>query len=106
MDPRHYLCRPADFVIMDGLQGIQNGPTPSFALTGTDNIEKAQMNMGLILAGRDAVASGYHRGPPHGLGPRIRQLPPLSQSGWLGNLDVACIEVVGKDVPEVRKTVL
>ncbi|MEK6623414.1 MAG: DUF362 domain-containing protein, partial [Bdellovibrionota bacterium] len=43
-----YLCRPADFAIMDGLQGLQNGPLPSS--------EKDQMNMRLILASREAIA--------------------------------------------------
>ncbi len=43
-----YLCRKADFAIMDGLQGIQNGPLPS--------TEKDRMNMRLILASREPIA--------------------------------------------------
>lgn len=51
-----YPCRPVDFVIMDGLQGIQNGPTPCYEVSGTSDIKQDQMNIRLILAGRDAVA--------------------------------------------------
>ncbi|MBI2521121.1 MAG: DUF362 domain-containing protein [Bdellovibrio sp.] len=43
-----YLCRPADFAIMDGLQGLQNGPLPSS--------ENDKMNMRLIFASREPIA--------------------------------------------------
>lgn len=51
-----YRARPADFVIMDGLQGIEHGPTPSYDLQGCTDIKDSQMNMRLVLAGSDAVA--------------------------------------------------
>nr|NQU91371.1 DUF362 domain-containing protein [Bacteroidota bacterium] len=43
----YFMCRPVDFVIMDGLQSIQNGPT-----SNTDD----QMNMRMILACKDPIA--------------------------------------------------
>jgi len=43
----YFMCRPVDFVIMDGLQSIQNGPT-----SNTDD----QMNMRMILASKDPIA--------------------------------------------------
>ncbi len=48
----YFLCRPVDYVIMDGLQGSDNGPVGQ---TGAD-LEAVQKNMRLILAGPDAVA--------------------------------------------------
>jgi uncharacterized protein (DUF362 family) len=49
----YFMCRPVDFVVMDGLQSIQNGP----ASTGTTQLlSEDQMNMRLILAGSDPIA--------------------------------------------------
>jgi uncharacterized protein (DUF362 family) len=48
----YYLCKPPDFVVTDGLQGSQNGPDiPSSCQQKT--IEDNQMNMRLILAGKE-----------------------------------------------------
>jgi uncharacterized protein (DUF362 family) len=51
-----YMCRPVDFVIMDGLQGIENGPLCHEFLNGTPDITADQMNMRLILASRDPIS--------------------------------------------------
>jgi uncharacterized protein (DUF362 family) len=51
-----YMCRPVDFVIMDGLQGIQNGPLCHEFINGTQNITEDQKNARLMLAGRDPIA--------------------------------------------------
>jgi uncharacterized protein (DUF362 family) len=51
-----YMCRPVDFVIMDGLQGIENGPLVHEWLNGTQHISEDQMNARLILASRDPIA--------------------------------------------------
>jgi len=45
-----YSVRPADFAIMDGLQGLQHGPCTANAPASD------RMNMRLILAARNAVA--------------------------------------------------
>lgn len=51
-----FTARPADFTITDGLQGLENGPTPSFEIDGSTDIKDSQKNMRLVLAGKDAVA--------------------------------------------------
>jgi hypothetical protein len=52
----YYMCRPVDFVIMDGLQGIENGPLCHEFLNGSQHISEDQMNARLICAGRDPIA--------------------------------------------------
>jgi len=52
----YYTIRPADFVVMDALQGLDHGPTPSFDVSGIRRIEDAQKNMRAILASADGLA--------------------------------------------------
>jgi uncharacterized protein (DUF362 family) len=94
--------RPINFVIMDGLQGIQNGPTPGL-YGGTTDIAQDQMNMRLILASKDAVAIDTIESLVMGWDPQsVNHLVYLNNDS-LGNLDTSCITVVGKKVDEVRK---
>ncbi len=94
----YYKCRPANLVIMDGLQGYQNGPIPMGG-----NPAKDQMNMRLILAGKDAVAVDTIGALTVGWDPQtINYLRYLNADG-LGNIDPSCINVTGKKVDEVRK---
>jgi uncharacterized protein (DUF362 family) len=51
-----FMCRPVDYVVMDGLQGIENGPLCHDFLNGTQYVEQDQMNARLILAGKDPLA--------------------------------------------------
>jgi uncharacterized protein (DUF362 family) len=51
-----FLCRPIDYVIMDGLQGLEMGPLCYCPGRTSPNIEADQMNMRLMLASSDAVA--------------------------------------------------
>jgi uncharacterized protein (DUF362 family) len=98
-----YLCRPVDFVIMDGLQGIQNGPTPCYEVSGTSDIKQDQMNMRLILAGKDAVAVDAIEALLMNWDPlSVSYLRYLNKSK-AGNLDTAWIRVIGKPVHELRK---
>jgi len=61
------------------------------------------MNMRLILAGRDAVAVDTIEALIMGWDPMsVKHLRYLNHDG-LGNLDPACINVVGRRVDEVRK---
>ncbi len=99
-----FISRPVDFVIMDGLQGIQNGPTPSFNISGTDDLADDQKNMRLILAGRDAVAVDTIESLIMNWDPKsVKHLEFLNKSK-AGNSDTSKILVVGKQVDEVRKT--
>ncbi|HEY8464450.1 MAG TPA: sugar-binding protein [Bacillota bacterium] len=92
----YYKCRPADFTIIDGLQGLQNGP---ISANSSD-----QMNMRLILAGKDAVAVDTICGLVMNWDPESIDYLKYLNSDSLGNLDTACINVVGKKVDEVRKS--
>lgn len=48
----YYCAKPIDYVIVDGLQGFQSGPVPM----SQERKETDKMNMGVMLAGSDAVA--------------------------------------------------
>ena len=51
-----YACRPVNLVVMDALQGLDNGPTPCFDLTGITDITTCQKNMRTILCSKDGLA--------------------------------------------------
>lgn len=95
----YYLCRPADFVILDGLQGYQNGPAPGFVNSSNED----RMNMRLIMAGKDAVAVDTIAALVMNYDPEsIAYLQYLDKSG-AGIGDVSKIRIVGKTVDDVRK---
>lgn len=95
----YYKCRKSDLVIMDGLQGYQNGPFPFSASGANGN----QMNMRMILAGKDAVALDSIACLSIGWDPQsIGYLRYLNTDG-VGNMDPSCINVIGKKVDQVRK---
>jgi hypothetical protein len=50
----YFLALPADFVVMDGLQGIENGPEPS--VSSAAQLAGYQRNLRLIMASKDALA--------------------------------------------------
>jgi uncharacterized protein (DUF362 family) len=50
----YFSCLPADFVVMDGLQGLENGPLPNANSPAT--LATHQKNLRCILASRDALA--------------------------------------------------
>jgi len=49
----YFMCKPVDFVVVDGLQSVQNGPVSTYT---TQQLSDDQMNMRLILAGKDPIA--------------------------------------------------
>jgi uncharacterized repeat protein (TIGR02543 family) len=51
----YFSCLPADFVVMDGLQGLQNGPLPG-GQGETNALTPNQKNLRSILASKDALA--------------------------------------------------
>jgi uncharacterized protein (DUF362 family) len=94
--------KPINFVIMDALQGCQNGPIPGYKVS-IPNISQDQMNMRLILASKDAVAVDTVESLIIGWDPQsVKHLTYLNNDS-LGNLDTACIDVIGNKVDEVRK---
>ena len=93
----YYSVRPADFAIMDGLQGLQNGPCTANAPASD------KMNMRLILASRNAVALDTIQALVMGCDPKkVPYLTKLETDG-LGTTDTAKITVVGKQVADVLK---
>jgi len=50
----YFSCLPADFVVMDGLQGLENGPLPS--VNSDTQLAQHQKNLRSILASKDPLA--------------------------------------------------
>jgi len=50
----YFSCLPADFVVMDGLQGLESGPLPGASNNST--LAGFQKNLRCILASKDALA--------------------------------------------------
>ncbi|MGE5558237.1 MAG: sugar-binding protein [Bacillota bacterium] len=99
----YYLYRPVNFVVMDGLQGIQNGPTPCYEMTGHTELFQDQMDMRLIIAGKDAVAVDTVEALTIGWDPEFVNYLQYLNSDGVGIANPARINVVGKKVDEVRK---
>lgn len=99
----YYGIRPADFVVMDGLQGLEHGPLPVWDDSGTYDYGSSVKNMRLVLAGKnavavDTVASSVMKCLP-GSAPHLSAL----QADGLGTTDLRQIEVVGKAISEVAQ---
>ena len=103
----YYSIRPADFVVMDGLQGIQHGPAPAFESKPGDagywDYASSTMNMRLILAGKNAVAVDTVEALVMKCDPKkVPHLTMLAADG-LGTADISQITVVGKQIADVAK---
>jgi uncharacterized protein (DUF362 family) len=97
----YFSLRPADFVVMDALQGVQHGPLPAW---GGGSYAKDTMNMRLILASRNAVALDTVETSIMDCNPKkVPHLTNLEALG-LGTTDLAKISVVGKQIGDVKKT--
>jgi uncharacterized protein (DUF362 family) len=93
-----YACRPVDFVIMDGLQGSDNGPVASDYTA----LSQAQRNMRVILAGKDAIAVDAIESLIMGHDPlKISHLVYLHNDGY-GWANPNLIEVLGTQVEDIR----
>lgn len=99
----YYGIRPADFVVMDGLQGLEHGPLPVWDDSGTYDYSSSIKNMRLVLAGKNAVAVDTVAGSIMkclpGNVPYLRAL----QADGLGTTDLSQIDVVGKALSEVAQ---
>lgn len=96
-----YLCKPVDFVIVDGLQGFDHGPTGIEELS----MEQMQHNMRLILAGKKALSVDAVCG-------HIMSLDPLysdymiyldKEKYGLGTINSKYIRVKGLGINSVRE---
>jgi uncharacterized protein (DUF362 family) len=87
----HYLARPVDFVVTDGLQGLQNGPLAM----GLDSMQSAEMNLRVVLAGKDALAVDTVQALITGVDPQnVDYFKALADNG-VGIMDTARINVLG-----------
>jgi uncharacterized protein (DUF362 family) len=96
----YYLVRPVDFVVTDGLQALEHGPLAM----GAKTLESVQMNMRLILAGKDALAVDVIHALVTGVDPDLVDYFTYLATDRVGIMDPARINVVGNvRVDEVRK---
>lgn len=99
----YYSIRPADFVVMDALQGLEHGPMPAWDHSGVYDYASSKKNMRLILAGRNAVAVDTIEALVMKCDPKkVPYLIKLEADG-LGTTDTSKITVVGKQVSDVAK---
>jgi uncharacterized protein (DUF362 family) len=102
----YYSVRPADFVVMDALQGLEHGPLPVWDPPSGDgggsySYDDSRKNMRLILAGRNAVAVDTVQALVMKCDPRKVPYLTLLEADGLGTTDIAKITVVGKQPGEV-----
>lgn len=97
----YYLCRPVDFVVMDGLQGMEYGPGENNGMT----LDQLQKNMRLIIAGKNALSVDAIEGLIMELDPaKTNYLVYLDNDNLhKGTIDSRYIRVEGRFVDEVRK---
>jgi hypothetical protein len=100
----YYTARPADFVVMDALQGLQHGPTPSFDMSGVRNISEAQLNMRTILASADGLAIDVvQTNIMNWCVDSVLYLRHLTEAGIVGNGNSQNITVLGVRVDDIRR---
>ena len=98
----YFEIKPADFVIVDGLQGLEHGPLPVLDQSSYDYASSTK-NMRLILAGRNAVAVDTTLAAIMKCDPKkVPHLTKLEADGR-GTTDAARINVVGAKVSDVAK---
>jgi len=94
------MCRAVDFVIMDGLQSIQNGPTST---SSTPNISYDQMNMRMILASNDPIAVDAIASLLAGHDPELIPHLVTLHNDSMGCCDARLIRVNGIKVGDEKK---
>lgn len=93
-----YLCRPVDYAIMDGLQGLENGPVGEKA----SNLQSIQKNCRLILAGKDPLAVDAIESLIMCYDPsKVKHLVYL-HNDRAGCIDPRYIRVLGPDLSTIR----
>ena len=98
-----YTCRPADFTITDGLQGLQNGPMPCYDQAGVSDISQAQKNMRVIMASKDALAIDITQTNIINWDiESVKYLQYLIEAGKVGNGNTKDITVLGLKVDDIR----
>jgi hypothetical protein len=101
----YYLCKPVDFVIMDGLNGLQNGPLAHASLNnGSETLSDDQKNMRLILASNDAIAIDAIQSLIMGVDPQLVEYLVYLHNNSAGCGDPNQIRINGNvSVSQVKK---
>jgi hypothetical protein len=95
-----FMCRPVDFVVMDGLQSIQNGPVGN---SNTPQLSEEQMNMRLILACKDPIAVDAVGSLLTGHDPELIPHLVTLHNDLMGCCDARLIRVNGIKVGDEKK---
>ncbi len=95
-----YMVKPVDFIITDGLQGMEYGPIGQ----GADSYESAKKNMRVIMAAKNAVAIDTVQSLIIGVDPQqVDYIKYLAEDG-MGIMDPARINVLGNvRVSEIKR---
>ena len=96
-----YLCRPVDYVIMDGLQGADYGPYPG-ANSNNKYLNDVQKNMRIILAGKDPLATDAIEALIMGFDPYLIGYLAYLAGDNAGCINPAFIRVKGTQVHEIK----
>lgn len=95
-----YLVKPVDFVITDGLQGMEYGPIGQ----GAETYESAKKNMRIVLASQNAVAIDTIHSYIIGVDPEQVDYLKYLAADNMGIMDPARINVLGNvRVSDVKK---
>lgn len=98
----YYMCRPVDYVIMDGLQGIEYGPYPG-GMTGANvALSSVQKNIRIMLAGQDALAVDAIHALIAGVDPYLVGHLQFLAKDNMGCINPALIKVKGTKVHQVK----
>lgn len=96
----YFMCRPVDFVVVDGLQSIQNGPASN---DSTPYLSLDQMNMRLILACKDPIAVDAVNSLLTGHDPELIPHLVTLHNDSLGSCDARLIRINGIKVGDEKK---
>lgn len=98
----YYLCRPVDFVVVDGLQGFDHGPVGIDDLT----MEEMQHNMRLVIAGKKALSADAVCGHIMSLDPTLSNymiyLDNNNDVYKVGTINSKFIRTLGEDITAIR----
>lgn len=99
-----FLCHPVDFVIVDGLQGFDHGPTGALGLS----MEEMQHNMRLIISGKNALSVDAVSGCIMSLDPTFANyMVYLDDEDYgVGTIDSKFIRFKGEIISEIRESFL
>jgi len=99
----YYGIKPAAFVVVDALQGLEHGPVPALDHSGSYSYATSKKNMRLIVAGRNAVDVDTTLALVMKCEPKKVPHLTLLEADGLGTTDLAQITVLGKQVSDVAK---